>query len=45
MAHTIDKEILKLKNIKIIDLDHNDLELLYSKNLLDNDLIKPLYLG
>ncbi len=45
IAHTLDKEILKLKNVKIIDLDHNDLELLYSKNLLDKDLIKPLYLG
>jgi len=45
IAHTIDEEILKLKNIKIIDLDHNDLEFLLSKNLLDKDLIKPLYLG
>ena len=45
IAHTLDKEILKLKNIKIIDPDHNDLEFLYSKNLLDKDLIKPLYLG
>jgi len=45
IAHTIDKEILKLKNIKIMDLDHNDLEFLYSKDLLDKDLIKPLYLG
>ncbi len=45
IAHTLDEEILKLKNIKIIDPDHNDLEFLYSKNLLDKDLIKPLYLG
>ena len=45
IAHTLDEEILKLKNIKIINPDHNDLEFLYSKNLLDKDLIKPLYLG
>ena len=45
LSNELKNEELKLKTIKIIDLDHNDLELLYSKNLLDNDLIKPLYLG
>jgi tRNA threonylcarbamoyl adenosine modification protein YeaZ len=40
-----DKEILKLKNLKIESLDHNKLEFLQLNGLLDKDLIKPLYLG
>ena len=40
-----DEKILKLKNLKIVDLDHNELEFLQIKGLLDENLIKPLYLG
>ena len=40
-----DKKILELNNINIVNLDHNDLELLYLKGLLSEDLIKPLYLS
>ena len=38
------KKILSLGDINIISLDHNDLEFLKLKGLLDKDLIKPLYL-
>ena len=40
-----DKKILKLNNLNIIDLDHNELEFLQLKGLLDKGLIKPLYLS
>ena len=40
-----DEEILKLNNLSIVDLDHNELEFLQLKGLLDKGLIKPLYLG
>jgi len=40
-----DKKILKLNNLHFADLDHNELEFLYLKDLLDKDLIKPLYLS
>ena len=40
-----DKKILNLNNVNIVDLDHNELEFLKFKGLLDEDLIKPLYLG
>ena len=40
-----DEKILKLNNLRIVDLDHNQLEFLQLKGLLDKDLIKPLYLG
>ena len=36
--------ILKLNNLSIVDLDHKELEFLKLKDLLDKDLIKPLYL-
>jgi len=39
----IDKKILKLNNLNIVDLDHNELEFLQLKGLLDKELIKPLY--
>jgi len=42
--HFSDK-ILKLNNLNIVDLDHNDLEFLKSRDLLDKDWIKPLYLN
>ena len=40
-----DSEILDLNNLKIVDLDHNELESLQLKGLLDEDLIKPIYLS
>ncbi len=42
---SFDKEILKLNNLNIVDLDHNELELLKSKNLLKKGLIKPIYMN
>ena len=40
-----DEKILKLNNLSIVDLDHNELEFLQLKDLLDKELIKPLYLS
>ena len=40
-----DEKILKLDNLNIVDLDHNELEFLQLKGLLDKELIKPLYLS
>ena len=40
-----DNKILKLNNLSIVDLNHNELEFLQLKGLLDEKLIKPLYLG
>jgi len=40
-----DKSILKLNNLNIVDLDHNQLEFLQLKGLLDKESIKPLYLS
>ena len=40
-----DEKILKLNNLSIVDLDHNELEFLQLKGLLNEELIKPLYLG
>ena len=45
MQKYFDKKILVLSNVYIADLDHNDLELLQLKGLLDEGLIKPLYLS
>ena len=45
MAKNFDKDILSLNNLTIADLDHNELESLKLKGLLDKDLIKPLYLS
>jgi len=39
------EKILKLNNLSIVDLDHNELEFLQLKGLLDEALIKPLYLS
>ena len=36
---------LKLNNLSVVDLDHNALEFLYLRGLLDKKLIKPLYLS
>ena len=40
-----DEKILKLNSLNIVDLDHNELEFLQLKGLLDKELIKPLYLS
>ena len=40
-----DKKILNLNNLNIVDLEHNELEFLQLKGLLDEELIKPLYLS
>ena len=40
-----DERILKLNNLNVVDLDHNELEFLQLKGLLDEALIKPLYLS
>ena len=40
-----DKKILELNNLSIENLDHNELEFLQLKGLLNKDLIKPLYLS
>ena len=40
-----DEKILKLNSLSIVDLDHNELEFLQLKGLLDKELIKPLYLS
>jgi len=45
MAKHFDKKIFKLKNINIVNLDHNELEFLQLRGLLDKNLIKPLYLN
>ena len=39
------KKILNLNNVSIVDLDHNELEFLQLNGLLDEELIKPLYLS
>ena len=43
-AEKIDEEIIKLDNINIVELDHNVLELLLEKDLLNENLVKPIYL-
>ena len=45
MIKYFDEKILKLNNLNIVDLDHNELEFLHLKDLLDEKLIKPLYLS
>ena len=45
MTKYFDKKILKLNNLSIVSLDHNELEFLQLKGLLDEELIKPLYLS
>jgi len=43
-AKNFDDKILKLNNLSIVHLDHNELEFLKLKDLLDEDHVKPLYL-
>ena len=45
LVKNIDKNILKLSNLSIVDLDHNQLKFLQLKGLLNENLIKPLYLS
>ena len=45
LSKYFDKKILNLNNINIVDLDHNELEFLQLKGLLDEELIKPMYLS
>ena len=45
MTKHFDKKILNSNNIRAVDLDHNELEFLKLKDLLDEKLIKPLYLS
>ena len=45
MTKYVDEKILKLNNLCIVDLDHQELEFLQLKGLLDKELIKPLYLS
>ena len=45
LSKYFDKKILNLNNINIVDLDHNELEFLQLRGLLDEELIKPMYLS
>jgi len=45
MVKNFDEKILKLNNLNIVNLDHNELEFLQLKGLLSEKLIKPLYLS
>jgi len=45
MVKHFDEKILNLNNIRAVDLDHKELESLKLKDLLDEELIKPLYLS
>ena len=44
MKH-FDAKILQFNNLSIVDLDHNVLEFLYLRGLLNKKFIKPLYLS
>jgi len=45
ISKQFDEKILKLKNIIIVDLNHEELEFLHLQGLLNKELIKPLYLS
>ena len=45
IAKYFDDEILKLNNLNIVTLDHNELEFLRSRDLLEKSLIRPMYLS
>ena len=45
LTQNFSKKILTLDNLIIVDLDHEDIEILQLKGLLDKSLIKPLYLN
>jgi len=45
VAKYFDDEILKLNNLNIVTLDHNELEFLRLRDLLEKSLIRPMYLS
>ena len=45
VAKYFDDEILKLNNLNIVTLDHNELEFLRLRDLLEKSLIRPIYLS
>ena len=45
MKKQFNEKVLKLSNLFFVDLDYNKLEFLQSQDLLDKDLIKPVYLS
>jgi len=45
VAKYFNKKILELNNLNVVNLDHNELEFLQLKDLLNEKLIKPLYLS
>ena len=45
MTKYFDGNLLKMNNLSVVDLDYNELEFLQLKGLLDEKLIKPLYLS
>ena len=45
VAKYFDNEILKLNNLNIVTLDHNELEFLRLRDLLEKNLIRPIYLS
>jgi len=45
ISYQFTKKILKLKNLNIVELNHKELEFLHLQGLLNEDLIKPLYLS
>ena len=45
MAKYFDENVLKLNNLSLVNLDHNELEFLQLQGLLDEGSIKPLYLS
>jgi len=45
LVDQFDEKILKLSNLFVVDLNHNALEFLRLKGLLDREFIKPLYIS
>ena len=45
MAKYFDENVLKLNNLSLVNLEHNELEFLKLQGLLDEGSIKPLYLS
>ena len=40
-----DREILKLSNVNIVTLEHKELEFLRLRDLLEKNLVRPIYLS
>ena len=45
ISNQFNEKILKLKNLNIVELNHKELEFLQLQGLLNENLIKPLYLS